>query len=78
MYSNKEYYCRLFSESLFLHMSFKFHSNIGTMHMCAPANTYSKFVNSKCLRVIMLLYASAYITEFSRKKNENIYDGVRF
>ena len=54
---------------------------IGNMHMCACANSYWKCANSKCLRVIMLLYALAYILVFSRKRNiikENIYGGVRF
>ena len=49
--------------------------------MCTCANNYWKYVNSKCLLVIMLLNASAYILEFSRKRNiikENIYDAVRF
>ena len=47
------------------------------MHMCACANNYSKCVNGKRLRVIILLYASSYILESSRKKNkikENIYN----
>ena len=47
--------------------------------MCPCANNYWKSVSSKCLRVIMLLYASTYILEYSRKKNiikENIYDEV--
>ena len=49
--------------------------------MRACANRYWKYVNSKCLRVIILLYASAYILEFSRKRNvikKNLYDGARF
>ena len=49
--------------------------------MYACANNYWKCVNSKCLRGIVLLYASAYILESSRKRNvikEKIYDGVRF
>ena len=49
--------------------------------MCPCANNYWKSVSSKCLRVIMLLYASTYILGYSRKKNiikENIYDGVGF
>ena len=52
----------------------------GTMHSCACANSYWKCVKSKCLRVGMLLYASAYILQYSTKKNiinENIYDGER-
>ena len=50
---------------------------IGNMHMCTCANNYWKCVNSKCLHVIMLLNALAYILEFSRKRNiikEKIYD----
>ena len=49
--------------------------------MCACADNYWKCVNNKRLRVIMLFYASTYISEFSRKRNiikENIYDAVRF
>ena len=49
--------------------------------MCVCANSYWKCVNGKCLPVIMLSNTSAFILEFSRKKNvikENIYDGVRF
>ena len=49
--------------------------------MFACANNYWKCVNSKCLLVIMLLNASEYSLEFSRKRNiikENIYDVVRF
>ena len=67
-----------FLESLFLHVSFKFHSNIwkrviiGTMLICACANNYWKSVNGKYL---------AYILEYSKKRNiikGNIYDGVHF
>ena len=42
---------------------------IGIMHMCACTNSYWKYVNRKCLHVIKLLYALAYILESSRKKN---------
>ena len=52
----------------------------GIMHTCTCANNYWKWVNSKCLRVVMLLYPSAYILESSTKKNiinVNIYDVER-
>ena len=87
IYSNQEYYCRLFRKVCFWIRPLSFIQTsknvliIETMHMCACANDCWKCVNSKCLRVIMLLYASAYILESSKKKNvikENIYDEVRF
>ena len=54
---------------------------IGTMYMFVCSDNYWKRVNINCLPVIMLLNASAYILEFSRKINiikENICDGVGF
>ena len=82
-----KYYCHLFREVCFCMCPLIFIQTskgvliIGTMHMCVCANNYWKCVNSKCLRIIKPLYASAYILKFSRKRNKikwNIYDGVRF
>ena len=87
IYSNKEYYCRLFRKVCFCICPSSFIQTsinvliMGNMHMCACANNYCKCVNSKCLRVIMLLFASVYILQSSRRRNlikKNIYDGVRF
>ena len=53
VYSNQEYLLS-FSESLFLHTSLKFHLYLLATDAC---------VCNKCLHVIMLLYASAYVLE---------------
>ena len=54
---------------------------IRTMHMCACANNCWRRGNSKYLHVIMMLYASPYISKSSRKRNiskENNYDEGEF
>ena len=73
--SKREHYCRLFRKVYFCTRPLTFIQIsksvliIGTMHIYACDNNYGKCVNSKCLRVIMLLYASACILEFSKKRN---------
>ena len=67
IYSNQECYCRLFRKICFCIRPLSFiqpSKNVlirGTMHMCACANNYRKSGNSKCLCVIMLLYASSLL-----------------
>ena len=73
--SNQEYYCRLFWKVCFCICPLSFFQTsksvliIEAMQICTFVYNYWKCVNSKSLRVIMLLYASAYILEFSRKRN---------
>ena len=65
IYSNQEYYCRLFWKVCFCICPLNFIQTsksvliIGTMHMSTCANNYWKCVNSNVLHVIMLLYTSA-------------------